>query len=200
MVKHCTSYRWISVALFAVMGFATPAISGSINPPASAVDAAGDPVPTMNTLDRVSTTWSKRFPATERFEVIGALLPTGAPEVILDKETGLTWEASDRGTLEFSFGQRACLGSTAGGRMGWRLPTLPELFSLLEGASVPASAPFSFSATNVFYWTETLAFDGTSIVNTILQTGNISTGNIAATPILSGVGNLAQTLCVRGPQ
>jgi hypothetical protein len=70
-------------------------------------------------------------------------------EAVLDRETGLVWERNPK--LEGSNWdvavEQCALQPTAGGRFGWRLPTLPELLTLTVPGinarpALPAGHPF----------------------------------------------------------
>jgi hypothetical protein len=59
---------------------------------------------------------------------------------VLDRETGLVWERhpDDSGTWEDAV--RTCWLRQTGGRMGWHLPLIEELASLVD-SNVPAPGP-----------------------------------------------------------
>ncbi len=67
---------------------AVQAQSGSLEPPASAVDGSGAPVATT----QAQPSWDQDLPASERF----VLVMGGA--AVLDKNTGLVWEQSPQTT------------------------------------------------------------------------------------------------------
>lgn len=77
--------------------------------------------------------WSRKIPhARERFEVLHHF----HDEAVLDKETQLVWERAPRDPFPnfrgtFALAVAECYNRLAGGRMGWRLPTVEELTSLL---------------------------------------------------------------------
>ena len=108
---------------------------------------AADPAalsPIIQKLDQIPPTWSKTLSAAERF----GLVLNGA--AVLDKETGLVWEQSPSTTaIPWAVAQTHCNGLTTGGRLGWRLPTLQELASLVDtsipspGPTLPSGHPFS---------------------------------------------------------
>jgi hypothetical protein len=81
-------------------------------------------------------------------------------EAVLDRETGLVWEQSPW-TLTanwFNASIQCSILHSAGGRYGWRLPTIQELTSLKP---LPAGHPFSNVQSNA-YWSATSAAVDTS--------------------------------------
>jgi len=92
--------------------------------------------------------------------------PSGGAAV-LDRETGLVWEQSPSTTPQpWQGAQAICNASPTGHRLGWRLPTLQELASLVdpteEFPSLPAGHPFSNVQSFIprggfpgFYWSAT---------------------------------------------
>ena len=124
--------------------------SGSLEPPGSAVDGTGDPVATTQT----QPSWDQSLPADERFVVVMG------GEAVLDKETGLVWDQSPSTTKRLWLDSRShCLNLTVGGRMGWRLPSLHELMSLVDpnnpdgNPDLPPGHPFSNVSPTTLYWT-----------------------------------------------
>jgi hypothetical protein len=110
-------------------------IAGSLEPPTTAVDSSGNPVPTV----QIPPTWSQKLQcdttACPRFEIV----MDGA--AVLDKETGLVWEQSpDTGTYSWLSAYGHCYGLVLGNRKGWRLPTVEELTSLVD-PTVPSPGP-----------------------------------------------------------
>jgi len=83
-------------------------------------------------------------------------------EAVLDRETGLVWERSPSTTLVRYFdATRHCSQDTkAGNRMGWRLPSLHELTSLIDPTAsfLPAGHPFSDVQSSA-YWSATRTLD-----------------------------------------
>ena len=133
---------------------ASPSVAGTLEPPPSAVDESGNPVPTTQT----QPSWDQTLPAAERF----VLVMGGA--AVLDKNTGLVWEQSPLTTTHtWSTARFQCIRREVGGQMGWRLPSIPELASLVVpgnpagGPDLPPGHPFS----NVqsFYWSATTNVD-----------------------------------------
>src|SRR4030095_3534511 len=101
--------------------------------------------------------WDQQLPSATRFIV----LANWGSEAVLDRETGLFWERSPSTTpLSWSSAQNHCIELTTGGRMGWRLPTLQELFSLMDPSvpilniRLPSGHPFS-NVQPANYWSAT---------------------------------------------
>jgi hypothetical protein len=127
-------------------------IAGSLEPPASAVDGSGNPVPTMTT----PPPWSQKLPVSERFELVLDGL------AVLDKETGLVWEKSpyDISLRNFDGATLSCYTRILGGRKGWRLPTVEELASLVDlsvigSPKLPSGSPFTNVPLGSFWSTTT---------------------------------------------
>src|SRR5262249_16916968 len=114
--------------------------------------------------------WDQRLPVSTRFIVLSNWVDTDFPSggaAVLDRETGLVWQRSPaRIFLDFEKAADGCVNAGTGGKYGWRLPTAPELASLLETSgtgpfpriSLPVGHPFTtvirpFSS----YWTTTTA-------------------------------------------
>lgn len=157
------TWQWLSAVIISLMMFSTPALAGDLNPSAP-------PGPTMKTLDQIPPTWDQILPASERFKLVMG----GA--AVLDKETGLVWEKSpstELYTWDWS-GSNAgyyCSNKVVGGRIGWRLPALHELASLVDrsvsGSSVPGSPilPSGHPFNNVqssHYWSATTDANNTT--------------------------------------
>ena len=117
----------------------------------AAVGAQG--VPTD--LSGVTQNLDNALPAAQRF----VILPAFHSDAVLDKETGLVWERSPQTTTaRWSVARRTCIEKTVGGQKGWRLPSMPELSSLVDpsvappGPTLPPGHPFLAVRSNV-YWT-----------------------------------------------
>jgi hypothetical protein len=125
--------------------------------------------------------WDDQINRPTRFRVLTEF--GGA--AVLDRETGLVWEQSPSATVfHWQDAQTHCNTLIVGNRLGWRLPTLQELVSLIDptvafpGPTLPAGHPFSnvglaghWSATSGASvpgtaWALNFAFGG-SDVNTI---------------------------------
>lgn len=99
----------------------------------------------------------KALSAAQRF----VILPAFNSDAVLDKETGLVWEKSPQTTnARWSAARRACIEKSVGGQKGWRLPSLPELRSLVDpsvappGPTLPPGHPF-LAVQSAVYWSET---------------------------------------------
>lgn len=131
--------------------------SGSVEPPGTAVDGSGDPVATTQT----QPSWDQSLPGSERFVRVLPTITTPAGEGVLDKQTGLVWEQSPQtsGTT-WLLARVRCLRRGTGGQMGWRLPSIHELPSLVvpgDPAGVPdlpVGHPFS-NVQSSSYWSAT---------------------------------------------
>jgi hypothetical protein len=128
------------LTLYAVFALAVFVVTGTVC--AGNVDSSGPQSPMMKTLDQIPPSWSQKLPATERFTVV----LNGA--AVLDRETGLVWERSPSPNLMlWSNAFNSCQAKEVGGRLGWRMPRLEELQSLVDrtrsNPSLPAGHPFS---------------------------------------------------------
>jgi len=99
---------------------------------------------------------------------------------VLDRETGLVWEqspASDpNNTFQWVAAQNHCRALGTGNRIGWRLPTIQELSSLVEvtgtdpffgpQTTLPAGHPFTVQA-SVLFWSATTNAGNTALVFTL---------------------------------
>ncbi len=151
--------------------------------------------------------WDQKIDdANKRFVVLAAF----GHQAVLDKETQLVWQryVSNVDTTHWT-AWRACAGLETGGRMGWRLPTLAELTSLVDpgvtsGAKLPAGSPFrTMSDTpipvSLRFWSST--FDRTSPQDPAsLATYRYYTLNIGTGDIEIGISAVDRNfICVRGP-
>jgi Protein of unknown function (DUF1566) len=108
--------------------------------------------------------WDQILPAAQRFVVLAAFNNAA----VLDRETGLVWEKTpDRGEFNWFSARATCVDKTVGGRIGWRLPSYPELASLLDpsvplpGPKLPPGHPFS-NVQPASYWSATTNAEVTS--------------------------------------
>ncbi len=106
--------------------------------------------------------WDQQINTTSRFKVLSAF----GRHAVLDNETGLVWEKSPSTKLvTWEDAQSHCNALITGNRLGWRLPTVQELTSLLDPNEVlfpilPAGNPFQNVQNG--YWSATTYASGTS--------------------------------------
>jgi hypothetical protein len=100
--------------------------------------------------------WDTNYPSATRFTTAF----TGA---VLDKNTGLVWEqAPSTMSTNQTDATSYCINKNVGGTRGWRLPSVPELTSLID-PSLPAPFVPASIFTGVYlgwYWSATSS-DGT---------------------------------------
>ncbi len=137
--------------------------------------------------------WSEKLGA-KRFTVLTAF----NSEAVLDNETGLVWEqAPSQRRFKWHEAQLHCDAMRKGNRFGWRLPTIQELATLVDPATVdslPLSNPFANVEFN-FYWS------ATSDATNKLAAWVVDFSNTAGF-VVNGLGkaNPAYGWCVRGGQ
>jgi hypothetical protein len=114
--------------------------------PAQAASLSGPP--------NAEPMWEPQLVATTQFVV----LSEWKNEAVFDKETGLVWELSPaKNSLDWTGAQEYCLNLAAGGRKGWRLPSVHELASLVDpgvappGPTLRAGHPFT-NVQSSRYW------------------------------------------------
>jgi hypothetical protein len=162
MPKSLSLSRWIAgiVLLSVLAGSGQPGAQNKLEP-------SGPPGPTMKRLDDIPPTWSQILPGAERFQ------PVLNSEAVLDKETGLVWQRAPWGPdavgpsrVQWGTASEGCYSMVVGGRMGWRLPQLEELLSLVvhttdgTGLFLPSGHPFTNINAAFGYWTSTNAGPG----------------------------------------
>jgi hypothetical protein len=110
--------------------------------------------------------WDQKLAAAPRFVV---LLDWNS-QAVLDRNTGLVWEQAPAATLQnWQSASLNCINKNVGGRKGWRLPSMPELASLVDpsvaipGPTLPPGHPFTIvqPAENVGkeYWSASTEAD-----------------------------------------
>lgn len=136
--------------------------------------------------------WSQKLPTATRFVV----LTDWNGDAVLDRNTGLVWEKAPQTTISTWSAARAfCLNKTVGGQKGWRLPSIPELASLVDpsvaspGPTIPAGHPFINILSRV-YWSAT--------TNVETPTHTWSVGFFDGDVFPYNKGNSFQVWCVRG--
>lgn len=138
-----------ALSIVVVLSAARAMQAGPLDPP-------GPVGSTMRSLDELLPSWGKTLSATggcdsQRFDcVLGDL-------AVLDRETGLVWDrAPDATNRDWDTAHRFCAARNIGGRQGWRLPSLSEQQSLLDGTALPTGHPFTLPILPSF-WTTTPA-------------------------------------------
>ncbi len=131
--------------------------SGNLDPPGTAVDTNGNPAASTQT----QPSWDQDLPTAERFKLVMG------GDAVLDKNTGIVWEKSPATSSHFGlnnpnlpYGARKhCLRRITGGQLGWRLPSIHELLSLMDpnnptgNPDLPVGHPFQNIGN--FYWSAT---------------------------------------------
>ena len=158
----------LTIFIMAALALFVPGLSiaGSLEP-------SDPPGPTMKTLDEIPPTWSQTLQANDgnpdgcnssRFKCVFG------DQAVLDKETGLVWEKEPEvgnGYLTWSSALSDCnyLYKVRG---GWRLPTVQELWTLIDhdqyNPTLPSGHPFinvlwefDNDGRGPLYWTSTTA-------------------------------------------
>jgi len=140
-------------------------------------------------------TWDAVIDKPSRFKVLTA----SNSEAVLDKETGLVWQRNaSNPDRSLDNARLDCYRAVIGGRQGWRLPTAPELASLLHPPSQSPALPPGHPFLNVqedYYWTTTVPFPRSfpALVSTVDFTGTGGWVGYAADTEIHHV------WCVRGP-
>lgn len=163
---------------------ATAANAGSLTPP-------GSPASTMRSLEEQKPSWNKIIPAAQRF--VDAL----DGKAVLDKETGLVWAKSPDATRRtWQDAMNYCITLPLGGRMGWRVPTIEELASLMDSSNtasirLPVGHPFLNVQEDLYWSTSTGAFGSGAVWYISMFNGSIGyadkTGNGFVWPVRGGL-------------
>lgn len=108
-------------------------------------------------LSGVPPNWDKALPSTQRFVMLAAF----NNDAVRDNNTGLVWEKSPQTVPATWNGARfACINKNIGGQKGWRLPSIPDLASLIDpsvappGPTLPSGHPFN-NIQSAGYWSAT---------------------------------------------
>lgn len=143
-----------------------------------------------------SLSWDTHNPLSSRFTTVF----TGA---VLDSNTGLVWELAPDVTPipTWNAATLYCVNKNVGGTKGWRLPSIPELASLIDpsvgnpGPTLTSGHPFS-TVVGANYWSASASASSTSSFGT----GNIWVVSFQAGSVETlGKAFTAQAWCVRGP-
>ncbi len=140
-------------------------------------------------LSGVTQNWDKKLPIAARF----TKLPDFDNLAARDNETGLVWYLISSPTpLDWPGATSYCLSKQVGGRMGFRVPSAPELASLPDLTLPPPYVPVGvfpgFMAAG--YWSTTT--NGAHIEKNWLV--HFATGEVFS----SAIANSLYVLCVRG--
>lgn len=140
-----------------------------------------------------------------RFIVLSNWIDTAHPSggvAVLDRETGLVWETSpSTSTFTWIIAQIHYDTLTVGNRIGWRLPTLQDLASLVDqnvplpGPTLPSGHPFSNVMQSHYWSATTTAFDASQAWNVFFNFGLIGSGAKDGSSIGPSL-----AWCVRGGQ
>jgi hypothetical protein len=124
---------------------------GLVSAPAQAQTTAPGPY-------YATPSWDQTLPASTRFIV----LSNWNSAAVLDRETGLVWERSPAfGATDWQLANLQChalgtAGTRPSTRLGWRLPSVEELLSLVDptqsNPALPLGHPFQ-DIQNTAYWT-----------------------------------------------
>lgn len=134
--------------------------------------------------------WSRQFAPAARFH----LLQDFDYEAALDRETRLVWEIqSSERDMVWNVAKHHCASREVGGRLGWRLPAIEEIASLVDpdelAPALPAGHPF-LGVLNGIYWSSTSSsLHPVSALIVNFELGGVSTLNTA---------NEVRVRCVRG--
>ena len=138
--------------------------------------------------------WDQQLPAAQRFIV----LSNWNNEAVLDRETGLVWERSPSDDRADWFTTLAvCNTIKVGNRLGWRLPSLQELNSLVDPTQKSPSLPPGHPFQNVQgflgqeYWTATQTESNDQLAYAVEF-------SVGADDFGSLKGNALNRWCVRG--
>ena len=115
-------------------------------------------------LSGVPPNWDKVLPAAQRFVVLAAFNNAA----VRDNNTGLVWEKSPQtATTTWNGARFTCINKNVGGQKGWRLPSIPDLASLIDpsvaapGPTLPSGHPFH-NVQSAGYWSATTSAEDSS--------------------------------------
>jgi hypothetical protein len=124
--------------------------------------------------------WNQKLPCTTKTNCPRfVVLSDWNNKAVLDRETGLIWEKSpSTSVFKWEHAQSHCNKLKTGGRLGWRLPTLQELASLVDTTQANPALPAGHPFTNVqlfFYWSATsLANDRSAAWEVVFDDGSLT--------------------------
>jgi Protein of unknown function (DUF1566) len=144
--------------------------------------------------------WDLTLPCPSAANCSRFVLLTNITDAFMDLETGLVWYRFVPGFTfaNWANAQAKCTALAASNRMGWRLPTIAELTSLLDSSvppgskRLPAGAPFGFIDVEANYWSSTVDPTDSNNAYTVV----LPAGSVAARPKTESLGDAE--FCVRG--
>jgi hypothetical protein len=163
------------------------ASAGSLTPP-------GPPGSTMRTMEELKPAWNNIIPVPN-----GRFVDAMNGFAVLDKETGLVWaKTPDSLPRNWKTSNQFCTQLFYGGRMGWRLPTIDELSSLIAidatgTLRLPDGNPFQNAQPNS-YWSSSSPSSG------IRWAIKFNTDPLNIAPAYDETNSTVLTWCVRGGQ
>jgi hypothetical protein len=195
------SRMMVTATTLAALVLPTALYAGMLDPGAPPPTSGG----TMRSLDELKPAWDQIIPGAPRF--VNALDHTGV--AFLDKETGLVWSSSIYYSDAWEAAMEYCTTLNSGGREGWRLPTIEELSSLLDGTvstifggnAIPTGFPISNIYAFTPWWSSSVFSADASNAWTFSFTGSIAHMTKTNTSIVVGgtIFNMG-TVCVRSGQ
>ena len=173
------------------------------------LDPPGAPAPSMQTLSHMPPDYVLQLNAangdgagcgSDRFECV--LGSAG----VLDHATGLVWQRdlSNSDTMSWSNAVTACLNYNGGGRMGWRLPTVGELTTLIDASvvgptpSFPIGHPFTNLPFLPWYWANSLDYPTSQEPRSFWAVFMLSPGATPGFAIPVDSVSAYAAMCVRG--
>lgn len=116
-------------------------------------------------LAGIPTNWDKAWPEGQRFVVLASF----NNDAVRDDNTGLVWEKSPQTpTATWNGARFTCINKNVGGQKGWRLPSIPDLASLIDpsvappGPTIPPGHPFQ-NVQSAGYWSATTSAEDHSV-------------------------------------
>ena len=135
-------------------------------------------------------TWERKITGSGRFKVPSQF----DGEAVFDKETGLLWQKTAAAAGTWRNALRFCALRNTGNRMGWRMPALEELLTIVDQTratpAIPDGAPFEGLVGSSFWTANEEEGDPTLAV-----TVNLDVFSLGAA---SKTGAARKVLCVRG--
>jgi len=103
--------------------------------------------------------WDTNNPSASRFTV----LTDFGGAAVRDNNTGLVWEQSPAMMATWTDARLQCVDKNVGGTRGWRLPSVVELASLIDGSQGAPMVPVVFTGVQPApYWSATTNADSIS--------------------------------------